>query len=437
MSSSVKSTPGYKKANCVHCSREFLYPKHLDPRPIYCEQHDPATFQKVDLSQLSEVDVDSQIHVDSQIYAEDKTYLNPTQAIESIFLTLKDQRKLALATKRYCDENKLPCPDNIKHLLGEEINGSIISNLTPEQIINPTGNGFANSPKLKSAAQIRAEYMNRIEQVQCPQITPIELPVPKIGTSVGIWHVGDVHIGTDACTYSAFKSVLDYVENHDDEYIAFQGDLVDFLTGVSVGIMAEQSMTIQDQLTLVTDDLLPLAKKRKILFMLRGNHEDRLDKATRNIVDAMQTVARHLDVQYLQTEGWTKITCAGSSYLGYNIHGFNSGRTPGSLLNSMRNQLLRFPSADVITCGHNHCAGIVDITTEELDDTLRPRVRTRYGVYTSTFHSYQGYARDAGFTAGPLGCARIEFNVEHNTLSPRMIPIVRRNGEYHAVLPTS
>jgi UDP-2,3-diacylglucosamine pyrophosphatase LpxH len=306
----------------------------------------------------------------------------------------------------------------------------------PEDITLPRGTSFTDSPRVKTAARIREEFMSRTDLAQNECITPIYLPYPKKTATLGIWHVGDVHIGTDACAYRAFKSILSYVLDHDDEYIAFQGDMVDFLTGVSVGVMAEQSMTVQEQFTLATDDLLELARARKILFILRGNHEDRLDKATKNIVDAAQTMARTLDVHYLQTEGWTKIHVGDQSYLSYNIHGFPAGNKPGPQYNKMQAQLAGRPDADIITCGHNHISGIVANHTERVrPGDLRRYVKTSYGVYTSTFHSYLGYARDAGYTPGPMGTVRISFNAETGALKPDMIPVILTGQHYTAVLP--
>jgi hypothetical protein len=305
------------------------------------------------------------------------------------------------------------------------------------ELQEPSGTGFHNSPKLRSAAEIRKDYQARIEEVQCPAITPITLPSPKHGSRIGINHLGDVHIGTDACTYDAWREMLQWVLTHDDEYLAMQGDMVDLLTSQSVGVMAEQSLTIQEQFTLATDDLLPLARARKILWMLRGNHEDRLDKATKNIVDATQTMARHLDVRYLQTEGYTQIQAAGASYLSYNIHGFPSGNRAGSRRNKMEGMLGKFPSADIITAGHTHQLDVVQIDEDVIDPATRTRVhRARYGLFTGTFHSYMGYAADQGMGQGPLGCGRVEFDLETNTILPRVTPIRRTGSGYRMVLPS-
>jgi predicted phosphodiesterase len=299
----------------------------------------------------------------------------------------------------------------------------------------PQGNKFSDSRRMKSADEIRSEYNARLYKLQMPEVCDISLPRPRHGKHVTIIHAGDVHIGTDACTYRAFKELLEYVLQAPDTYIAFQGDLVDVLTAHSVGVMAEQAMTIQEQFTLATADLMPLAKANKILWVIKGNHEDRLDRATKNIVDGAQWMARVLDVNYLYTEGYTRLHCGDASYLSYNLHGFNAGSSAGARRNKMDSMLTKFPSADIITCGHNHQLDII----QRVDDTILPNNqrahKQRWGLYTGTFHSYIGYPAEAGLGASPLGATAVHFDIEFNTIKPEILPVVPINGVYRIQLP--
>ena len=298
-----------------------------------------------------------------------------------------------------------------------------------------TGLGFSSSPRFRTEESLQQEYRERLARVQAPQVTPIGLPLPKRGHHIGIVHVGDVHIGTDACAFDAFSDLLEWVDSKDDEYLTLQGDLVDFLTGSSVGIMAEQSMVPRDQMNLAMRLLRPLAKKGKILWMLRGNHEERLDKATKNIFEPCEQMANQLDVRYLETEGYTLVQSGGMQYSSYNIHGFNAGRKAGARRNKMEEMLLKMQS-DVVTCGHNHHLDAIQMVTQSLDPTtLKPTVRYQWGVYTGTYHTYLGYAADAGYTAGPLGCVRMEFDVKHGILVPRILPVVQQGDKYIQTLP--
>jgi predicted phosphodiesterase len=303
-------------------------------------------------------------------------------------------------------------------------------------ISQPTGNHFRDSNRMRSVDQIRAEYQAKLIEQQMPEVCDIELPRPKHGKHVTLIHAGDVHIGTHACTYSAFRELLDYALATEDTYITFQGDIVDLLTATSVGVMAEQALTIQDQFNIATADLLPLAKARKILWMIKGNHEDRLDRATKNIVDGAQWMARVLDVNYLYTEGYTRVHCGDASYLSYNLHGFTAGSSAGARRNKMDSMLAKFPSADVITCGHNHHLDIIPRVEDViLPDNLRAH-KARYGLYTGTYHSYSpGYAADFGLGAGPLGCIALHFDVEYNLVKPEVLPVVPIGGQYRHMLP--
>ena len=300
----------------------------------------------------------------------------------------------------------------------------------------PQGTRFADSPRTESVEEIRAKYLARQAALQLPTITPIKLPTPQHGTNVRIIHVGDIHIGTDACTYLAFKEILAYILHTPDTYLALQGDMVDLLTSQSVGVMAEQALTIQEQFTLATADLLPLAQAGKILWMLKGNHEDRLDKATKNIVEGAQWMARLLDVRYLGTENYTRVQCGGAEYVSYNTHGFNAGGSAGARRNKMEKMLAKTPSADIITCGHNHHLDAIQVVDDYVDTVSYRRIhKQRWGVYTGTYHSYMGYAAEFGLGQGPLGCVAVNFNIETGALLPQVLPVIVVDGKYKHVLP--
>jgi hypothetical protein len=378
----------YKTGFCSHCGESFQYPTHQKPRPTYCADHDPAELEPIDLSQFTGAVTPGAPAVDPV----------PQPVATSGYIQVLDH-----------DALRTSAVSVLQYTIG-----------TPGQ--HPVGNHFVDSPGMRSVEDIRSEYMARIARVQAPESIELALPSPKKGSTIGITHMGDIHIGTDACTYSAFKQMLDWILYNPDEYLAIQGD------------MAEQSLTIHDQFVLATADLMPLAKARKILWMLRGNHEERQDKATKNIVDGAQQMARHLDVRYLGVQGYVKVVCNGLSYLSYNIHGFSAGRRPGSRRNKMEDMLHRHPTVDVMTCGHNHHLDVLPFEVEEFRDS-RPYARMRWGIYTGTYHSYMGYAADAGLGAGPLGCARIRFDVSDGHLMPEILPVVRYGTGYIHKLP--
>lgn len=393
----------FKTGYCAHCGVDFDYPAHLkrDAKPRFCESHDPDRVAEIDLSEF--VDASPLQGPHTEIHIElDPRHHEQAEAEDRLFAEAM--------RPRFAETIRL--------------------------IESPQGLGFAGSPRTATINELRSRYQARLDEMQCPEITKIELPMPRHGRIIGINHLGDIHIGTDACAYTAFKEMLNFILHTPDEYLALQGDMVDLLTSQSVGVMAEQALTINEQFRLATADLLPLARAGKILWMLKGNHEDRLDKATKNIVEGALWMAEILDVKYLHTEGYTQVSAGGSSYISYNIHGFNAGGSAGGRRNKMERMLAKFPSADLITCGHNHHLDVIQVTDEYIDPITRTRQpKSRYGLYTGTYHTYMGYAADFGLGQGPLGCGRVEFDVSTGTIHPRRLDVIRTASGYRHQLP--
>jgi hypothetical protein len=447
----------YKTGFCTECGDSFEYPKHFKPKPVHCAAHDPNPVEAIDLSQFEQaagefpeiVELDgARYHVD----ASDRSFYDlPHNGISHLDTGNYSQVVTGGYTNPASTTYTGPGQTHtFTHLPGGSaydfrITAGGGTDATPESAqrsainaypkVEIIGNRFADSAKMRSIEQIRDEYEHRLAAVQMPTITDIILPRPRRGKTVTIIHLGDIHIGTDACVYSALKEMLDYILATPDTYLALQGDMVDLLTAHSVGVMAEQALTIQDQFNIATADFLPLAKARKILWMLKGNHEDRLDRATKNIVDGAQWMARILDVNYLQTEGYTRVICGDAKYLSYNIPGFNAGASAGARRNKMDGMLGRFPSADILTCGHNHHLDAI----QRIEDVILPNNhrahRQRWGIYTGTYHSYIGYPAEFGLGAGPLGCVAVHFDVEYGSIKPEILPVLPINGVYRHVLP--
>ena len=114
--------------------------------------------------------------------------------------------------------------------------------------------------------------------------------------TVKVWICGDVHVGAEGAQLEAWQRFLDMVEEDDDSYVLFVGDLMDNATRNSKGDLWT-GMTPAESMDYIERCLRPLAAKGKILAMLAGNHELRSAKDVD--MDPLYNVAVRLGIEKL------------------------------------------------------------------------------------------------------------------------------------------
>lgn len=221
--------------------------------------------------------------------------------------------------------------------------------------------------------------------------------------------LGDIHIGSSECDEKLLKETLEWIEKKPNTYMVGMGDYMENATRDSVSDIYSQTTPPMEQMYKLRDMLLPLAKKGKILGLLRGNHEIRTYKAMGFEPTVM--LCDLLDVPYMGDAQFIKLRVGKQNYHIYAIHGASSAWTSGGKLNSLM-RMAQVADADIYLMGHVHELASHSRPMLRIDNRNKTIVqRKQYFVLTGHFLDYMdSYAQRRTYPIGKKGVARIELS---------------------------
>lgn len=175
-------------------------------------------------------------------------------------------------------------------------------------------------------------------------------------SSIKILPICDLHVGSVFCNYELINKAVKYIEENDDCYTVFLGDITNNanLRKGHDGVWF-QNMRPDEQEEWVIEKMKPIA--HKIISVVDGNHGWAWSSSTGHNPDkriALALDAPHhgfmaiLDYRLGQTKKerrrWTHIL----------HHGTGGGGTDGGVINSANKLLKQCLTANLITVGHFH-----------------------------------------------------------------------------------
>jgi calcineurin-like phosphoesterase family protein len=219
--------------------------------------------------------------------------------------------------------------------------------------------------------------------------------------------ISDTHFGHVNCDTDRLVSFLNLINNMDDCYTIFLGDQTETATKTSIGrSLFDEEFHVEEQMDKLYDLLKPLARNDKILGMIPGNHENRINQMIGMNIAA--SLARTLDIPYLGYQGYLDLKVGNSEYFVAVHHGSGGGRTNGAKVNSAE-RLGSITIADLYLSGHSHARSVTnDIIYEFKDGSLVGR--NRYYVICGSFLGYwDGYAEMQALRPSDIGAVYIEL----------------------------
>ena len=217
---------------------------------------------------------------------------------------------------------------------------------------------------------------------------------------VEILPFSDVHLGHKHCNEEQFDRWLDYVLADRRGYVFGLGDYIEAVPGNYKIPTWDQKETPQRQVERMLDKLSRI--KRRILFLLPGNHEDRITRLTSiNLVGLM---CRELGVPLLEYPGQVEVLCqtrggCQESYLFAVAHGNSAAMSNHKEFEDLAKI---YPKAELLCLGHDHS------------------LRHRQGIHmpdgepkafqcirTGSFLGYPGYAMKSLYMPQAVGSPRI------------------------------
>lgn len=228
---------------------------------------------------------------------------------------------------------------------------------------------------------------------------------------IHVYPIADLHIGSAACKIKEIKEYIKMIAEDPIGYAVVLGDLCNTATKASVSDVYDELMTPMEEMETAVEILEPI--KDRILLMIEGNHERRINKAEG--VCITKVIARQLGivdkfdassaVLFLRF-GASESQKAGSShkagspilYTFYASHGSGGGSTIGGKANSLSKKGKVAPDTDIVICGHTHQSLVFNEAYYKLDERNNS-VKLKEKTYCScrSFLGYEKYADDFGF----------------------------------------
>ena len=229
--------------------------------------------------------------------------------------------------------------------------------------------------------------------------------------SLDLYGLGDIHLGDINCELDKFKAVVEEIRLNPNAKVIIMGDLLNCATKSSVGkAVYDEYMKSDDQWALALELLGPI--KDKIVGMLIGNHEFRLEKEGFNPIKALCLA---LGVQYLGYSTMLNVKVAGKVTTVYATHGHGGG-SRGSIIGKL-NKLAEVAVADIYMRGHSHQL-IYHRTVVRVVEDGKLVDKERLVVDTGSFLKYdEGYAEMSNLPMVRSGCAIIKFNKNGYTVN--------------------
>ncbi len=255
------------------------------------------------------------------------------------------------------------------------------------------------------------ELRNRVgfKSGMIPRLNKQRLKVKDHGKEYAeVVFFGDTHWGSPQCDRDRARRMIQHCIDK-NIYVLLMGDLIEFATRGSVGAgVYEQIMNPHQQFDEVMEMLTPLADKKLILGLLRGNHELRGYKESG--IDIARIMATELDCRYLMDACWNLWYVGKQSYSIYSLHGATGSRYIYTKLNCAIKIAHNFAS-EILVMGHVH----ENAYTSTISQVLNKHTKTieemkHFVVLTGHYLNYdKSYAQRLGMGQGKLGSPKIKF----------------------------
>lgn len=220
---------------------------------------------------------------------------------------------------------------------------------------------------------------------------------------IDLYGFGDLHLGDKNCDMDKIHSTIEEIKNNPYAKVICMGDLLNCATRQSVGkAIFDELMSSEEQWALALQLLTPI--KDKIVGMLIGNHEFRLEKEGFNPI---KTLSMALGVPYLGYATILNVKIAGSTYTVYATHGHGGG-SKSSIIGKL-NKLAEVAVCDIYMRGHSHQL-IYHNSMIRMVENGKIVDKKRTVIDTGAFVRYdEGYAEMSSLPMVCTGCAVVKF----------------------------
>lgn len=223
-----------------------------------------------------------------------------------------------------------------------------------------------------------------------------------------VYPLGDLHIGSPAHARAKWTEWLGWFAHNPDASVIFTGDGLNAALTTSVSDTYAETMTVPQARRRLTADFKPLAERDQLDLLIPGNHEWRIERATKDEPIAIIAEVLDLEDRYAADAALIVYHVGDIEYEFYVIHGTRAGRRVGSRANALED-MQNVIDADVYIQAHAHTQ--IGFPQQRLvrrgNDIER---RTRYFVGSGSFLALESYAVRGGYRPTKIGAPRIRLD---------------------------
>jgi len=246
------------------------------------------------------------------------------------------------------------------------------------------------------------------------------------GDTIVLIPIGDIHVGCRYVDYELLKKVINDIHKHDDWYWCGVGDYFDAIihsdNRFDHDVIDPDLNTLDKQLSYVEFLFEDIADK--CLFMLNGNHDDKIRK--KYAFDLVADLCRRLNIDYAGYDAFVRLTFDRGSHMTsidiFASHGRGNGRTTGSKINNLE-KMEEIADADLYMFAHTHDIGVTKKVRYYLNRHCKLVNREQTFVLTGGFLS--GYSDEVSslyteknlYKPSKVGCPIIKINPEDGSIN--------------------
>lgn len=224
-----------------------------------------------------------------------------------------------------------------------------------------------------------------------------------------VYPLGDLHVGAGSFQRARFEQWMSYLLNREETSMLNTGDNFNAAILGSVSDVYSETMTVRDARRFLQGAFKPLAEAGRIDALGKGNHENRIYKATGD--EPGEIIAENLGVNYWNTAAVLRYLVGDIEYVGFVRHGSGGGSTIGAKANRLQKQRNTFPDADFYVSGHTHTQLTFpeDVLRLNAERSALERQKQCF-ISSGSFLGMEAYAVENGMAPTHVGAPRIRLD---------------------------
>ena len=225
--------------------------------------------------------------------------------------------------------------------------------------------------------------------------------------------MGDLHIGHNDHSFNMFNAYLNFLKARPHIPIGLMGDYIEYQT--MTNFVNNEVLSVDEQIDTFVKKMRPF--KDRIMFVLWGNHEERIAKYTKSN-RFLDDLAREIGVKdncYIgkPERGVNILFKVGENEYGAYAHHSSTGAVVNKTIQLRRSGFQT--GAALILHGHTHHLGYEQRTFRELT-TMGRVTKRQWLVSTGCFMKDAGYAEKKSYPLTEVGAPIIRFYADRSKL---------------------